>query len=103
LRDALLRVGDYNVILVDWSRGNGFPYSQGTANTQVVGAMTARLVNSLITRYSISASSFHIIGHSLGAHIAGYAGERIPNLARITGLDPAGKSFSFIFSLLHKL
>jgi len=27
----------------------------------------------------------HIIGHSLGAHIAGYAGERTQNLGRITG------------------
>jgi predicted alpha/beta hydrolase len=27
----------------------------------------------------------HIIGHSLGAHIAGYAGDRTPNLGRITG------------------
>ncbi len=35
----------------------------------------------------------HIIGHSLGSHIAGYAGERIKNLGRITGLDPAGPYF----------
>lgn len=65
-KDALLRVGDYNVIIVDWSKGNGFPYTQATANTQMVGALTARLVNSLIQRYSIKADKFHIIGHSLG-------------------------------------
>ena len=93
VKDALLRVGDYNVIVVDWSKGNGFPYTQATANTQIVGAMIARLVNSLIERYSISPARFHIIGHSLGAHTAGYAGERIPNLGRITGLDPAGPYF----------
>lgn len=28
-------------------------------------------------------------GHSLGAHTAGYAAERIPGIGRITGLDPA--------------
>ncbi len=53
----------------------------------------ARLVNSMIRRRAVSPESFHIIGHSLGAHIAGYAGERIPNLGRITGLDPAGPLF----------
>ena len=32
--------------------------------------------------HQAEAGDFHIIGHSLGAHIAGYAGERIPGLGR---------------------
>lgn len=30
--------------------------------------------------------TFHILGHSLGAHIAGYAGERVQYVGRITGI-----------------
>ncbi|PVD23637.1 hypothetical protein C0Q70_16910 [Pomacea canaliculata] len=35
----------------------------------------------------------HILGHSLGSHVAGYAGERLKHLGRITGLDPAEPYF----------
>jgi pancreatic triacylglycerol lipase len=34
-----------------------------------------------------------LIGFSLGAHIAGYVGEQVPNLGRITALDAAKPYF----------
>jgi hypothetical protein len=86
-------VDDVNVILVDWSKGNGFPYTKATANTQIVGAEIALLIKYMIENYGAKATDFHIIGHSLGSHIAGFAGERIIGLGRITGLDPAGPYF----------
>ncbi len=82
---ALLAVGDFNVVVVDWSRRNGFSYTQSTANTQVVGAEIARLVTCLCQNRVLIAKRVHLIGHSLGAHIAGYAGARLKNVGRITG------------------
>ena len=95
LKDSLLKFEDMNVIIVDWTKGNSFPYSQATANTQVVGRDIAKLVNSFISKNLITANNIHLIGHSLGAHVAGYAGEQVQGLGRITGLDPAGPLFEF--------
>lgn len=94
MKDELLKHGDYNVVIVDWSHGNLPPYGQASANTRTVGAQIASIIKVLMTTYACSADSFHLIGHSLGAHTVGYAGERIPGLGRITGLDPAGPDFA---------
>lgn len=93
MKNSLLKQGDYNVILVDWGGGSSLPYTQATANTRVVGALLAKLVKFLQAHGSAKPEDVHIIGHSLGAHIAGYAGERTQNMGRITGLDPAGPYF----------
>lgn len=97
IKKALLDHGDYNVIQLDWTNGNKFPYTQATANTRVVGALLAQLIRWLETEFGAKRETFHLIGHSLGAHIAGYAGERLQDgsrkLDRITGLDPAGPYF----------
>lgn len=48
MKDQLLKFDDFNVIIVDWSKGNGLPYSQATANTRIVGAQIASLIQLLI-------------------------------------------------------
>ncbi|XP_054708915.1 pancreatic lipase-related protein 2-like [Uloborus diversus] len=93
MKDEFLVNGDYNVIIVDWSGGNKPPYYQATANTRVVGAEVALMVQTLEKYKGIKREDCHIIGHSLGSHIAGYAGARLKTLGRITGCDPAEPYF----------
>lgn len=93
LRDELIARGNLNVIVVDWAGGSLPLYTQATANTRLVGLEIAYLITKLRDEHGLRAEDVHLIGHSLGAHTAGYAGERIPGLGRITGLDPAEPYF----------
>ncbi|XP_052534044.1 pancreatic triacylglycerol lipase-like [Tympanuchus pallidicinctus] len=93
LCQRMLTVEDVNCIAVSWKKGARCTYSQASNNVRVVGAEIAYFVNVLIDQYSYSAANVHIIGHSLGAHVAGEAGKRRPGIGRITGLDPAQPYF----------
>ncbi|KAL3868056.1 hypothetical protein ACJMK2_040894 [Sinanodonta woodiana] len=93
MKNELLKAGDFNVILIYWNDGSQGTYNQATANARVVGALTAKLITVLMKHANADPADFHIIGHSIGAHIGGYVGERTPNLGRITGLDPAALIF----------
>ncbi|OWF43647.1 inactive pancreatic lipase-related protein 1-like [Mizuhopecten yessoensis] len=91
---VFLNTEDVNVIAVDWSLGaDNINYIKSAANTRVVGATTAKLLEQLHHTTGLSYSRVHLIGHSLGSHIAGYAGRRVHGIGRITGLDPAGPLF----------
>jgi len=101
-------MNEYNIFLVVWEKGAKVPmYHLAATNTRVVGALVAFFMNQLAETYKISNDKFYIIGHSLGAHVSGYAGKRLhdPKVSRITGLDPAGPGipdFTYlIFILCH--
>lgn len=59
-----------------------------------IGEYVAAFIEFLVSEVQVSYDDVHILGHSLGAHVAGYAGNYVPGkLGRITGLDPAGPAF----------
>ncbi|XP_078268959.1 pancreatic lipase-related protein 2-like [Rhinoraja longicauda] len=89
----MFQVEDVNCICVDWVRGSRTLYDQAVNNVRVVGAEIAYLIEVLEKHFNYDRSETHIIGHSLGSHIAGEAGKRIPGIGRITALDPAKPFF----------
>ena len=50
-----------------------------------MGRQVGLLVNALNEASGSKNSDFHLIGFSLGAHVAGFAGSEVRNLSRITG------------------
>lgn len=92
MKDKLLSKEPQNVIIIDWINGAKFPYHQSAANTRLVGAQVAQFlmtVKAVAQKTGVKQGLVHIIGFSLGAHVAGYVGRRLKekgnSLNRITG------------------
>ncbi|XP_076321469.1 pancreatic lipase-related protein 2-like isoform X2 [Tachypleus tridentatus] len=92
--EAMLEIADVNIIVVDWNKGARLPnYVQAAANSRLVGREIAELIRLVNYERGTVNEDYHLIGYSLGAHIAGFVGTEIKNLSRITGLDPAAPMF----------
>ncbi|CAL8336508.1 endothelial lipase isoform X2 [Gadus morhua] len=88
------RETEANVIIVDWISLAHQLYPDAVNHTQRVGLSIAQMLNWLQDEHQLPLSNVHLIGYSLGAHVAGYAGTNVRGtLGRITGLDPAGPMF----------
>lgn len=95
LREAWLNLEDCNVIQVSWTGANHGLYWTAVANTRVVARQISVFLYYLNAFHPVYLDKIHLIGHSLGAHIAGFVGsDHEGKIARITGLDPAGPVFS---------
>ncbi|MGH0183560.1 UNVERIFIED_CONTAM: hypothetical protein FKN15_012395 [Acipenser sinensis] len=80
-----------NVIVVDWLHRAQQHYPTSAAYTELVGQDVAKF-----SQINYPLEMFHLLGYSLGAHVAGIAGSLTNNkVNRITGLDPAGPSFEY--------
>ncbi|XP_015430256.1 PREDICTED: pancreatic lipase-related protein 2-like [Dufourea novaeangliae] len=118
MEKSFLKWGDVNVVVVDWStRGNTWNYYKAAVNTRVVGYQIAsffeHIENATVVKSNPNGGnwgSLHLVGHSLGAHICGFAAKQLKRrqskwiVERITGLDPAQPCFKDADSTvkLHK-
>lgn len=84
-----------NVIKVSWQDSNRGLYHTAAYNSRIVGRQLSLFLHYLNELFHIDLENkFHLVGHSLGAHIAGFVGaDNDSKIARITGLDPAGPIF----------
>ncbi|XP_050520148.1 pancreatic triacylglycerol lipase-like isoform X2 [Daktulosphaira vitifoliae] len=95
LKNEYLIFGNYNVICVDWRKiSHDITYVGARIRCKQIGYYLAQLVEMLRDVTSQSFEKIHILGFSMGAHIAGYAGKKLNSrIGRITGLDPAKPLF----------
>ncbi|XP_013140293.1 PREDICTED: pancreatic triacylglycerol lipase-like [Papilio polytes] len=95
LRGAFTMIGDYNVIVLDWSRVADKDYITSVEGVPRVGRYLGKFLSFLTSVTNVSISTLHLVGHSLGAHVVGNAGKELGGrIGRITGLDPAGPLWS---------
>ncbi|XP_062307464.1 endothelial lipase [Osmerus eperlanus] len=91
---VMLRESEANVVIVDWLSLAHQLYPDAVNHTHRVGLSIATMLNWLQDEQSLALEDVHLIGYSLGAHVAGYAGTFVHGIVgRITGLDPAGPMF----------
>lgn len=94
VRQWLILEPQSNVIKVSWAEANRGLYHTAAYNSRIVGRQMSLFLHYLDQLFNINLNKFHLVGHSLGAHIAGFVGSDFDGrIARITGLDPAGPIF----------
>ncbi|XP_046424449.1 pancreatic lipase-related protein 3-like isoform X1 [Neodiprion fabricii] len=97
---AYLERRDHNVLMLNWANIADKEYLYAARSLSGVGYTLATALNEWVTA-GLNSSSIHLVGHSLGAHVCGYAGRYVNfTLPRIVGLEPAGPLF---YTVLERL
>ncbi|CAO1342007.1 unnamed protein product [Diamesa hyperborea] len=95
--EAYLRRGNFNIIVVDWGAGaQTINYISARNRVNEVAPVVANFIDFLNLNGFISFDRLNVIGHSLGAHVAGIIGKIVTRgrIQSIFALDPADPLFS---------
>ncbi|ERL94834.1 pancreatic lipase-related protein 2 isoform X1 [Dendroctonus ponderosae] len=95
IKNAALVSNNVNVIVADWSPIASRNYISAQGSVLAVGNYIGDFLLKLDDELNHKIKHITVVGHSLGAHIAGNVGARTHGLIEnIIGLDPAGPLFS---------
>lgn len=95
----LLKREKSNVITIDWSAySTSINYPLVRRQLKEIGEYVANFLIAIAKNESKTLEKVHVIGHSLGAHLAGFVGQSVysklnKKIGKITGLDAAGPLF----------
>ncbi|KAH8378157.1 hypothetical protein KR093_009730, partial [Drosophila rubida] len=98
LLPEFLQIPNLNVLVVDFAKLVPTPcYTQSVHNARLVGRCLGYFLAHLLTARTIHPQQVHLIGFSLGAHVAAFAANYLSHLGlrvpHITALDPAKPLF----------
>ena len=89
----LLRVfPNSNVVSVEWPAGTSWwlpSYYNAVARVPSVAQDLTALLHNLTSSCHLDLRDLHLIGHSLGAHVAGLAAAPLDTVGRISGKCPS--------------
>lgn len=88
---ALFELGDFNCITMDWGAGaQTGNYLAARNRVQPSGTVAGNLLRLISIETGAELTSMSAIGHSLGAHVAGFIGKALGNrLGSVVALDAA--------------
>lgn len=101
--------GGHNILVIGWSNYAAGNYLfEAVPNVHRVGDVVGKTLVSM-KKSGFKVENFHLVGHSLGAHLVGAVGrsvfissKRSFKMKRITALDPAGPFFYGFASMFNK-
>lgn len=77
MKDEYLKKDDLNVITVDWGKAASALYPLSAGFTKGIGQFLGQFLYSLNKTIGVPYENIHLVGHSLGAHVSGFAGIEI--------------------------
>lgn len=100
VRDEYLKRDNLNVFLIEWRNTSQGMSADGAGPLQDVSEQLTILIQNILDIFQISHSSIYLIGHGIGAHVAGFISNLVEfktkqKIGTILGVDPVEDDFPY--------